>query len=103
MAIEKFDHADYLQTEEEIAWALQIAFAEDPGDGSLFCETLGDIARARGLSSEELAARTGISAAEVSAALSGTASPSFATVFRLMKALHIKWCCAPNSEAGSEA
>ncbi|WP_387468107.1 addiction module antidote protein [Photorhabdus sp. RM323S] len=53
----RYDTADYLQTEEDIAAYLE-AVVED-GDPSLIAATLGDIARARNIS--QLARDVGMS------------------------------------------
>ena len=46
----RWDNADYLKTEEDVALYLQACIDEDPGDGSLVRAALGDIARAEGMS-----------------------------------------------------
>lgn len=55
----RWDNADYLKTEEDVALYLQACIDEDPGDGSLVRAALGDIARAEGMSqvAQELDAR----------------------------------------------
>ena len=55
----KFNMMDHLNSEEDCRLALQAAYEEDPGDGSLICATLGDIAKFRGQSS--LAREAGVS------------------------------------------
>ena len=60
-ASEKFsrwDPVEDLTTEEDMALYFQACIDEDPGDGSLVREALGDIARARG--GRELARDTGL-------------------------------------------
>ena len=44
----RWDSADYLKTEEDVALYIQACIDEDPGDGSLIRAALGDIARAQG-------------------------------------------------------
>ena len=45
----RWDAADYLSTEEDIAEYLNACVEEDLGDGSLIRAALGDIAKARGM------------------------------------------------------
>ncbi len=80
-----FDPAEDLKTEEDIALYLQACTEEDPGDGSLILRALGDIARARNMS--QLARDTGLTREGLYKALSGEGNPSFATVFKVVKAL----------------
>lgn len=54
----RWDPADDLTTEEDMALYFQACVDEDPGDGSLVREALGDIARARGR--RQLARDTGL-------------------------------------------
>ena len=53
----RYDTADYLKTEEDMALYLDACIEEDPGDGSLIRTALGSIARAKGMS--QLARDTG--------------------------------------------
>ena len=55
----RYDTADYLKTEEDMALYLDACIEEDHGDGSLIRTALGSIARAKGMS--QLARDTGIS------------------------------------------
>ena len=57
--LSKFNTLDYLKTEEEFHLALKVACEDDPGDGSLIAATLGNIAKARGMT--QLAKDTGLS------------------------------------------
>lgn len=85
MKLKEFDPLDHLQSEEDCRQALVAAYEEDPGDGSLICATLGDIAKARGMS--ELARETGLSREHLCQALSGKGQPEFATILRITRAL----------------
>ena len=53
-----FDPAEYIKDQEDERYALMAAYEEDPGDGSLICSTLGDIARARDMT--QLSKDTGL-------------------------------------------
>lgn len=85
MELKEFDPLDCLQSEEDYRQALVAAYEEDPGDGSLICATLGDIAKARGMS--ELARETGLSRENLHQSLSGKGRPEFATILRVTRAL----------------
>jgi probable addiction module antidote protein len=54
----RWDAADSLKSEQDMALYFEACLADDPGDGSLVRAALGDIARARGMS--QLARNTGL-------------------------------------------
>lgn len=82
----RYDTADYLESEEDIAAYLSACAEEN--DPALFLVALGDVARARSMS--ELAAQTGLTRMGLYKALSGTGNPSFATVSKVAHALGFK-------------
>lgn len=82
----RYDTADYLQSEEDIAAYLTACAEED--DPSLLLAALGDVARARNMT--QLAASTGMSRMGLYKALSGQGNPSFATVSKVAHALGLK-------------
>lgn len=84
----RWDSADYLSTEEDIALYFEACIEEDPGDGSLIRAALGDIARARGMS--QLARDTGLTREGLYKALSADGNPEFSTVMKVIKALGLK-------------
>jgi len=84
----RWDAADHLRTEADQTAYLNACLADDPGDGSLVRAALGDIARARGMSS--VARATGISREGLYRALSNEGNPEFATVMRVMRALGVR-------------
>jgi probable addiction module antidote protein len=84
----RYDTADYLKTEEDMALYLDACIEEDPGDGSLIRTALGSIARAKGMS--QLARDTGISREGLYRALSAEGNPEFSTVMKVIRALGIK-------------
>ena len=88
LQLTKFDLLDHLHSEEDCRLALQADYEEDPGDGSLICSTLGDIARYRGMSS--LARKAGVSRENLYRALSGQGNPEFATIMKVLKALSLE-------------
>lgn len=87
----RYDTADYLETEEDIAAYLATCAEED--DPALLLAALGDIARARNMT--QLASRTGLTRMGLYKALSGSGNPSFATVSKVARALGLKITVAP--------
>lgn len=81
-----FDAADYLDSEEAIAEYLAAAFED--GDPRLIAKTLGDIARARGMS--RVALDAGLGRESLYKALSEQGNPEFSTVLKVVKALGLK-------------
>ena len=88
MNLKTFNPLDYLKTEEDFRLALKAAFEEDPGDGSLIAATLGDIAKARGMT--QLAKETGLARESLYRALSGKGNPEFATIIKVTRALGVR-------------
>lgn len=94
----RWDAADYLETEEDMALYFEACVEEDPGDGSLIRAVLGDIARARGMS--RLAKDTGLTREGLYKALSSDGNPEFTTIMKVMKALGLKLHATPAKPAG---
>lgn len=90
----RWDAADYLKTEEDMALYLDACLDEDTGDGQLIRAALSDIARARGMS--QLARDTGITREGLYRALSAKGNPELATVLKIIKALGMKLHAAPS-------
>ncbi|MDE1007601.1 MAG: putative addiction module antidote protein [Paraburkholderia fungorum] len=90
----RYDTADYLKSEEEIAAYLD-AVMED-GDPALIAAALGDVARARNIS--KLARDTGMSREGIYRALSGEGNPSFATVLKIAGALGLRLSFRPATQ-----
>ncbi len=89
--LSRFDAADYLLTEEDMAaYLAECAEGDDP---RLVAHALGAIARARNLS--QLARDTGMTRAGLSRALAYDGNPSFATVSKVAKALGLKISVTP--------
>ncbi len=89
----RWDIADYLDTEEDMALYLDACLEEDPGDGSLIRTALGDIARARGMT--QLAHDTGLTREGLYKALSTEGNPAFSTIFKVIRALGVKLHATP--------
>ena len=93
----RWDSADYLKTEEDIALYFAICTEEDPGDGRLVRSALGAISRARGIT--QLARDTGMSRDGLYTALSAEGNPSFATILKVTRALGLKLSGSANVPA----
>ena len=88
-----WDPAEHLQSDEDMAAYLEAALEE--GDAALFAATLGDIARAKGMS--QLARETGRGGESLYKALSPTGNPEFATILRVVGALELQLQAKPAS------
>lgn len=82
----RYDTADYLTSEEDIAAYLEAA--AEAGEPTLIAAALGDIARARNFS--EVARTVGLSRQGLDKALSGEGNPSLATVSKVAHALGMR-------------
>jgi probable addiction module antidote protein len=79
----RYDTADYLNSEEDIAAYLEACSEEN--DPALMAEALGAVARARNMS--QLARDTGLTREGLYKALSVDGNPSLATTMRVANAL----------------
>lgn len=84
----RYDVADYLKSEEDMAEYLDACIEEAGDDAAYIAAALGDIARARGMA--QLAKDTGISREGLYKALSADGNPSLGTVLKVVKALGLK-------------
>jgi probable addiction module antidote protein len=85
----RYDVADYLESEEDMAAYLEACMEEAGDDAAYIAAALGGIARARGMA--QLSKDTGISREGLYKALSAEGNPSLATVLKVMKALGLKF------------
>lgn len=83
----RYDSADYLKTEEDIAVYLEAA-AEEGDDPAFLARALGVVARARNMS--QLAREVGMSREGLNKALSGDGNPTLGTVMKVAKALGLR-------------
>jgi probable addiction module antidote protein len=81
----KWDSAEHLKTEEDIAVYWEACLEEAPDDAAFITAALGTIARARGMS--RLAHHTGLTREGLYKALSPDGNPEFATVMKVIRAL----------------
>lgn len=82
-----WDAAIYLQTEEDIVAYLDAALED--GDPALIVATLGDIARAKGMT--QIARESGLGRESLYKALSPTGNPEFATILKVLHALGLRF------------
>lgn len=90
----RYDTADYLKTEEDIAAYMEAVMEEGGDDPAFIAHALGVVARARNMS--QLARDTGLTREGLYKALSGEGNPSFATVIKVAHALGLKMVFRPN-------
>ncbi|MGD8562891.1 MAG: putative addiction module antidote protein [Desulfarculaceae bacterium] len=83
-----YDVAEHLRTPEEMAAYLEACLEEAQGDAALISKTLGDIARAKGMS--QVARDAGLSRESLYKALSGERTPNFDTILKVIGALGLK-------------
>ena len=84
----KWDSAEHLKTDAEIAAYLDACFEEAGADAAFITHALGVVARAKGMT--QLAKQTGLGRESLYKALSGEGNPSFATILKVMHALGIQ-------------
>ena len=84
----KYDVADYLKTDEEMALYLEACFDEAGDDAAFIAAALGDIAKAKGMT--DIAAATGLTREGLYRTLSKDGNPSFSAILKVMKALGLK-------------
>ena len=84
----RYDVAEHLRIQEEMAAYLEACFEEANGDAAFIAKALGDIARAKGMS--QVARDAGLSRESLYKALSGERSPGFDTILKVIGALGLK-------------
>lgn len=84
----RYDVAEHLRTQEEMAAYLEACMEEANGDAAFIAKALGDIARAKGMS--QVARDAGLSRESLYKALSGERAPSFDTILKVVAALGLK-------------
>ena len=86
-----WDASEYLETEEDIAAYLNAVI--DEGDPALLQAALGDIAKARGMTS--IARDIGVSRESLYKSLSANGNPSFQTISKVLRALGLQMRFTP--------
>lgn len=90
----RFDTADYLKTEDDIAAYMEAVMEEGGDDPAYILRALGVVARARNMS--KLAREAEMSREGLYKALSGEGNPSFATVVKVAHALGLRVTFQPS-------
>jgi probable addiction module antidote protein len=93
LKLKKWDSAEHLKTEEDIARYWEACLEEGGDDPTFITTALGTIARARGMS--ELARKTGLTREGLYKALSPGGNPEFSTVMKVIRALGLELRGAP--------
>ena len=88
LKLSKWDSAEHLKTEEDIALYLDACFEEAADDAPFIAKALGTVARARGMT--QLARDTGLGRESLYKALSGEGNPSFETILKVTRALGLR-------------
>jgi len=86
--LRKWDSAEHLQTDEDMALYLEACLEEAGDDAAFIAKALGTIARAKGMT--QLANETGLGRESLYKALSGEGNPSFATILKVVNALGMR-------------
>lgn len=86
MKLKKFDVIDFLDGDEALVEYLNVALEEN--DPKYFAKALGNVARAKGMSSVSEA--TGLGRQSLYRTLSGEGNPRIDTLFRVLDALDVK-------------
>lgn len=93
IATREFDAAEYLDSEETMAEFLSAAL--ETGDPAFIAESIGVIARARGIA--QIAEETGLGRTSLYKALRAEGNPAFSTVLQVMKALGLSLQAKPSA------
>lgn len=93
LKLRKWDSAEHLKTDEDVALYFEACLQEAGDDAAFIAKSLGNIARAKGMS--QLAKDTGLGRESLYKALSGEGNPSFATILKVTSALGIKLHAEP--------
>ena len=89
LKLRKWDSAEHLKTDEDMAAYLEACFQEAGDDDTFIAKALGNIARAKGMT--QLSKDTGLGRESLYKALSGEGNPSFATILKVTHALGFKF------------
>ena len=93
MKLRKFDVIDFLDSDEALVEYLNAALAEN--DPKYFVKALGNVARAKGMSS--VSEVSGVGRQSPYRALSEEGNPRVDTLFRVLEALNVRLAIAVNS------
>jgi probable addiction module antidote protein len=88
LGLKNFNVSDFLSSETNIAAYMNAVLDEAGDDPAFIAQSLGYIARARGMS--RIANETGLSRESLYRALSGDGNPEFGTILKVFKALGLR-------------
>jgi probable addiction module antidote protein len=91
---QRFDVAEYLDNPEVIASYLSEAM--ETGDVEFIAEAIGDVTRAKGMTS--IANETGLNRESLYKALRAGGNPEFSTVLKVLDALGVQLATAPKPD-----
>lgn len=86
MKLKKFDVVDFLDSDEALIEYLNAALAKN--DPKYFAKALGNVARAKGMSS--ISEVSGVGRQSLYRALSDDGNPRIDTLFKVLKALNVQ-------------
>ncbi|MCU9946938.1 addiction module antidote protein [Pseudomonas sp. PDM13] len=89
----RWDSADYLRSEEDMANYLDACIEEAGDDPAFIAKALGTLARAKGMT--QVARDTGLSRESLYRALSGEGNPEFGTILKVLRALGLQLHASP--------
>ncbi len=91
----RWDVTEHLKDDADVASYLQAMIDESGNDPKLIAVALGDIARAKGMT--QVARDAGISREALYRALSPDGNPEFATIVKVLDALHLQISVQPTA------
>ena len=86
MKLKKFDVIDFLDSDEDLVEYLNVALEER--DPHYFAKALGNVARAKGMSS--ISESTGLGRQALYRSLSGNVNPRIDTLFKVLETLNVR-------------
>ena len=86
MELKKFDVVDFLESDEALVEYLNVALEEN--DPRYFAKALGNVARAKGMTS--ISEASGLGRQALYRALSGEGNPRIDTLFKVLDSLNVR-------------
>jgi probable addiction module antidote protein len=94
---QRFDPADYLTTDEALAEYINVAL--ETGDAAFIADSLGIVARAKGMT--KVARQTGMGRESLYKALCAEGDPECATLLKVVGALGLRLTAATSRSSGA--
>ena len=98
---EKFDAADYVETDADVRELLSAAMDEDLGDGTVIRAVLKHVARTQNMSA--LARDTGLNRGNLYEALSEDGNPTLETLLKITRSLGLRLHLEPVEDPAQSA